>query len=141
MEKLSKQCYAYPDKELYPVHTKEAALKSWQEFKRDLKNYTENELDLITGRFVKSAQARDFKYPMWDEGESTPQVQTIKDEEGNSVTFSKIASIQDVNTAVDILNASRSPATFHSSAATFLRKSPLSVPLEALRMSTAVFTS
>ena len=107
MEKLSKQCYAYPDKELYPVHTKEAALKSWQEFKRDVKNYTENQLNLITNGFVKSAQARDFKYPTWQTVEATPETQTITDQGGNSATFSKIASIQDVDKAVQIIDASR----------------------------------
>ena len=66
MEKLSKQCYAYPEKELYPVHTKEAALQSWQEFKQDLDNYTDNELEYITGRFIKSAKANDFSYPTWE---------------------------------------------------------------------------
>lgn len=107
MEKLSKQCYAYPEKELYPVHTKEAALQSWQEFKQDLDNYTDNELEYITGRFIKSAKANDFSYPTWEEQEAAPEVTVIEDQQGNSASFSKIASLQDVQTVVDTLQASR----------------------------------
>lgn len=28
MEKLAKECYAYPDMDMYPIHTKEAAMES-----------------------------------------------------------------------------------------------------------------
>lgn len=105
MEKLSKQCYAYPDKELYPVHTKEAALKSFEEFKKDLDNYSEAQIEMIADNFVKSAKLHEFQYT--EELEAAPETTTISDEEGNSVTFSKIASIQDVQHVVDTLDASR----------------------------------
>lgn len=106
MEKLSKQCYAYPEKELYPVHTKEAALQSWQEFKRDLDNYSMDSLDRIAGNFIKAAKARDFQYT--EELEQPAAAETITVNDGDvSVTFSKVASIQDVENVVDTLNASR----------------------------------
>ena len=97
MEKLNKQCFAYPEKELYPVHTKEAALKSCQEFKNEL----------IAGNFIKSAKVRDFQYPEDAMEVSTAETTVIQDEDGNSVEFSKIASLEDVQSAVDTLNTHR----------------------------------
>ena len=105
MEKLSKQCYAYPEKELYPVHTKEAALQSWKEFKKDIDNYNDLQVDIIAGNFIKSAKLRDFQYP--EEPEKPIQTQMIFDQDGTYVAFAKIASLDDVQTVVDTLDSNR----------------------------------
>jgi hypothetical protein len=49
--------------------------------------------------------------------EAVPETTTISDENGNSVVFSKIASIEDVQNAVDTLNANRETLT-----GSFMRK-------------------
>lgn len=107
MEELSKQCYACPAKKLYPVHTKQAALSSYQEFKKDIDNYSADQIDAIASNFIKSAAALDFKYPEDEVNYAQPEVQVIEAPNGFSVKMSKVASIQDVNKVLDTLEDSR----------------------------------
>lgn len=39
MEKLAKECYAYPELDMYPIHTKEAAAESIQLFETQKQNF------------------------------------------------------------------------------------------------------
>ena len=98
------------------MHTKEAALQSWQEFKKDLNNYSMDSVDRIAGNFIKAAKVRDFQYP--DEIKQEVSAQTITFRDGDvSVTFSKVANLEDVKNVVDTLNSCREMLT-----GSFLRK-------------------
>lgn len=67
METLNRECYAYPDKQLYPVHTKQAALDSYKEFEQDLGKYSQDRIKLIADNFIKAASVHDIKYPVHQE--------------------------------------------------------------------------
>ena len=107
MENLSNECFAYPEKRLYPIHTKQAALKSWEEFKTDLDNYSMDRIHLIADNFIKTAKLHGISYSMPEEKPVQAEVEVLTDDDGTSVQLSKIASLQDVQTAVDTLQSSR----------------------------------
>lgn len=105
MNKLDKTCYAYPDKELYPVHTKQAALKSYHEFVSDAKYYSPQRVNLIADNFIKAASVHDIKYPRY---EQTPrQTVSFLTDSGARITLSKIASVKDLQDTLNALQQAR----------------------------------
>lgn len=107
MENLSNECFAYPEKRLYPIHTKQAALESWKEFSADLDNYSMDRIHLIANNFIKTAKLHNITYEMPEEQPVHAEVEVLTDDDGTSVQLSKIASVEDVQTAVDTLQNSR----------------------------------
>lgn len=63
MENLNSKCFAYPAKKKYPVHTKQAALNSYQQFKSDIDRYDQDQISYIANNFIKAASLHHIKYP------------------------------------------------------------------------------
>lgn len=105
MNTLSKECYAYPDKKLYPVHTKQAALDSFTQFCQDVERYSKDRLKLISDNFIKAASIHgiSFEYKQ----EQKPAVDSFITSNGSVIKMSKIASSADVDKAVDALLKAR----------------------------------
>lgn len=106
MGTLSKDCYAYPAKELYPIHTKQAALNSYKEFQHDIDKYSIDSIKMIAANFIKAASVHDIKYPCAQAAKSR-QCVDIQLDNGTVVSMTKIQNLQDADKAVAMLDQIR----------------------------------
>lgn len=97
MDNLSDSCFAYPSMRKYPIHTKEAALNSNKDFQKEASQYPKPLFDMITANFAKAAAYHEIQYEKQEKQAAAP-AETIDFKGG--VTMSKIASADDVNSAV-----------------------------------------
>ena len=105
MSELNSECYAYPERKKYPIHTKQAALNSFEDFKQDIQDYSTERIDSIVSNFTKAAALHNIKYDMQEEVQ--PQICTYDIGDDCNVSFSKIASASDIPHAVEFLQELR----------------------------------
>lgn len=105
MSELSSECFAYPEKKKYPIHTKQAALSSFEEFKQDLEDYSIPRIDAITANFVKAASLHQITYDI--QQEEQPAMSQVQVSDGSIISFNKVASVEDIPHAVDFLQTIR----------------------------------
>lgn len=106
MGTLSKDCYAYPAKELYPIHTKQAALNSYKEFQHDIDKYSMDSIKAIAANFIKAASVHGIKYPCAQAAKSR-QCVDIQLDNGTVVSMTKIQNLQDADKAIAMLDQIR----------------------------------
>lgn len=112
MEDISKDCFAYPQKKMYPIHTKQAALDSFKQFEKDVQNYSKDRIQLITDNFVKAAKLHDISYQ--EKTQPIAQVHEYDTEDGIHVKISKVASQNDVRCVVEALKTNRKDIDFNT---------------------------
>ena len=105
MSELSSECFAYPQKKKYPVHTKQAALASFEQFKRDIEDYSIQRIDAITSNFVKAASLHNIKYNM--QAQTQPLMNQYQTSDGSFINFTKVASASDIPHVVEFLQKLR----------------------------------
>lgn len=105
MSELNSECYAYPERRKYPIHTKQAALNSFEDFKQDVQDYSIERIEAITNNFVKAAALHNIKYNF--EQQPVPETYTQVINDDCNVSFTKIASASDIPHAVDFLQQLR----------------------------------
>lgn len=109
MQILDNSCYAYPQKHMYPIHTKQAALQSYEQFKHDIQRYSKDRVDVIADKLIKAAKFHGIQFTQL---QATPR-QTVKVDlqGGKSVSITKIASENDLNQLMDMLQKNSSKLT------------------------------
>lgn len=95
MQMLDKSCYAYPQKRMYPIHTKQAALQSYEDFKHDIQSYSQDRVQLISQNLVKAAKLHDIVFNQ--QFEIPRESVKIDLQDGKTVSITKVASQQDVS--------------------------------------------
>ena len=109
MQILDNSCYAYPQKHMYPIHTKQAALQSYEQFKSDIQRYSKDRVDVIADKLIKAAKLHGIQFTQL---QSAPR-QTVKIDlqDGKSVSITKIASQQDLTQLMNMLDKNASKLT------------------------------
>lgn len=123
MTQLHKDCFAYPGRMHYPLHTKEAMLSSYSDFMKDKCTIPAAIGAGIAERFDKAAALHGVDLASVDvmPKKASAELITIECGEGN-ITLTKIATLEDANKAADALIAARSSQSWES-----LRKAALYV--------------
>lgn len=124
MANLSKDCFAYPQKQMYPVHTKQAALASMAQFEKDINQYTQATINKIAANFIKAANLHNIEYTMTQE--PAPEVHKYVSEDGLTLTISKMSSEQDVEKLVKNFEQYRVSLPLN-----FIKKAALNAYLQA----------
>lgn len=102
MSTLSKDCFAYPAKNKYPIHTKEAALSSYEEFKTDIQDFSEQTIKVIADNFIKAAALHNITYKQQSNIKSQQMI-PFTCEDGTVIKITKVANAEDVQSAVQFL--------------------------------------
>lgn len=102
MNNLSDSCFAYQSMRKYPIHTKEAACNSYQEFSKEASCYPKALAESIKERFQKAAEYHEIDLESLTKEASADPRETItfKGVDGN-ITMSKIASANDIPAAIN----------------------------------------
>ena len=140
MNDLDSSLYAYPAMRKYPVHTKEAALNSYKEFKGERAQYSEAKAAEIDAFFKRAAA--------YYETDLDPQVKTataattpmeFSTEDGGKIRISGLKTANDVKAAATFILEKRASMTrkqFKNAARGVLYAAAnLDVPLESTAMS------
>ena len=111
MDNLNKDWFAYPSMRKYPVHTKEAALHSFQEFSDESFTIPKALSSMITGRFEKAAAFHEIELkPLEKTAAATPDTILFEGKTGD-ISISKITSLEAFREATDYILEKR--ATMH----------------------------
>lgn len=86
MKKLAKDCFAFPQHQRYPIHTKQAALQSYKAYTAQKYAFTQTLRAVIQQNFAKAASVHQI---------------TLTQQQGHTVRR-KVASVQCGNTHVDV---------------------------------------
>lgn len=112
MSNLHDDCFAYKSRRKYPVHTKQATLKSYSQYLDQMQNISDQHCASINQNFVKAAKLHDIKLDSPIKPEVTRQTQVFTDSDGITVTFTKLATIGDVQKLNAMLDTHRANLSF-----------------------------
>ena len=101
MQILDNSCYAYPQKHMYPIHTKQAALQSYEQFKHDIQRYSKDRVDVIADKLIKAAKFHGIQFAQLQP--ASRQTVKVDLQDGKSVSITKVASEQDLNQLMQML--------------------------------------
>lgn len=129
MEELHSSCFANPAQRKYPVHTKEAALKSYKTYSKEKASYIPEKQALIEENFRKAASLHDITYPELTK-EAAKEIPTVSFRVGDQfcITMSKTASLDGLYEQAGELNNIRGVCSGES-----LRKAASYIFLEAVK--------
>lgn len=128
MEELHSSCFANPAQRKYPVHTKEAALKSYKTYSREKSSYIPEKQALIEENFEKAASLHNITYPELTK-EAAKETPTVSFRAGEfCITMSKTASLDSLYEQARHLNSIRCVCSGES-----LRKAASYIFLEAVK--------
>lgn len=104
MDNLDKSWFAYPSMRKYPIHTKEAALQSYDEFSRDKFTMAKALSEDIKQRFDKAASFHEVELKAFKKEASEPvsDILLLKGKSGD-LAISKITSIEEFKSATEFI--------------------------------------
>lgn len=101
MENLNENCFAYPSMRKYPIHTKEAALNSHDEFIKEASRYPRVVADQIEANFEKAASYHEITWSAQEKVANLERESFLFKGGSENVEMTKIASESDHRAAVD----------------------------------------
>lgn len=114
MSNLHSDCYAYKTKNKYPIHTKQATLKSYTQYINQIQSIPADTCAVINDNFVKAAKLHDIKLDDPIPTTSARQITTFTDSQGNQISFTKLATIKDIQQLDNMLDNQRKNLTFQA---------------------------
>ena len=108
MNDLDNSLYAYPAMRKYPVHTKEAALNAYQQFKADRASYSQEKAEEIEAVFKKAASYYDMDIDPQTKQAAEPRdtVDLVADGD-DYISMDVIKTVQDVQKAASYILTKR----------------------------------
>lgn len=114
MATLHDDCFAYKLKRKYPIHTKKAMLQSYSQYLSQLQDIPQSTCSSINDNFVKAAKLYDIKLDSPIQEENIRQLDTFIDQQGNIISFTKIATISDIQKFNAQLESNRQNLPFNT---------------------------
>lgn len=112
MSNLHSDCFAYKAKNKYPIHTKQATLKSYDQYLSQMQNISDDTCTLINQNFVKAAKLHDIKLADPIEAPAVREQDSYTDSQGNIISFTKLATITDIQKLDQMLDCTRGSLSF-----------------------------
>ena len=114
MSNLHSDCFAYKAKNKYPIHTKQATLKSYDQYLTQMQDIPADTCSLINQNFVKAAKLHDIKLADPIEAPVCREQDSYTDSQGNIISFTKLATISDVQKLDQMLDTMRGSISFQA---------------------------
>ena len=112
MNNLDDSLYAYPAMRKYPVHTKEAALKSYQQYQSEKETYSEAKTAEIEAIFKHAAEYYDTELePQVKKAANAETAFEFSTEDGGKIRISALKTAENVDAAASFILEKRASMT------------------------------